>query len=703
MGIKHNIAHIVWEEPNEELEIVNLSLRDHISEPHLLKVTAKSEKADIKFDKMLYSDAKISLAAGVELTEKRFLGGVITRFSQVRTGHGNLETASLKTYYYDIEIRSPLWPLTRDCLSKVYQDKTSEEIVKDILGSQQIDADWQLDCPPKKRPYCIQYRESSFNFISRILEDDGIYYFFDHANGKVVFANHSGAHKPCPIDSDAIYMEDTSPMLFSGHQEIIQKLRYEEQLDVGTFAFRDYNYETSQIDITVDETVDQSPNYSKLHYYQHQTGHKDTSEGDEVLKLRREEIQAYQKWIQGYGFCRAFATGFSFSISDHYRKDINATKWLLLGVDIEAEQGLYRCHFKAMPVDTPLRPMRLTKVPRIFGVQTATIVGPSGAQVYLDDMGRAKLQFHWDREGKKNDTASIWMRVSNGYAGKDYGIQWIPRVGHEVLVSFVDGDPDRPVITGRVYNDFNTAPLGPAEKYQNIIKTIKDNHILFDDDDGKERVNIRAQKDMNTLVLNNKCTNVGNDNVQVIKKNRQVVVEEEDYTEQVKSGNYTRIVKQDDTTVVEDGNRVLAVKKGKWQALVKGDTDLKITKGNHNIIVETGGQFSKIKSDKKLTVQGAFTTDVTNDYTLNAKGAGFNVKGNGFTVKSSSTITLDGKSNIKLTCPGGVDVISGASKIAMTPAAIKLSNGPSSIKISPAGVEITGPMVTLSGLIKHNC
>lgn len=703
MGIKHNKAHLLWEAPSEDLEVVSFSLEDHISEPHFMKLLVKSESPDISFEKMLYANAKITLAAGPELAAKRYFGGVITRFSHVRTGHGNLETANPKAFFYQVEIRSPLWPLTREITSKVYQDLTSEDIVKELLGNHQIEADWQLNAPPKIRPYCIQYRETTFDFICRLLEDDGIYYFFDHKAGKVVFADHPGAHSPCPITDSAVYMEDYSPMLFSGMQEIVQKLRYEEQIDVGTFAFRDYNYETSQIDLTVNESLGESPNYPKLHYYQHETTHTDADTGDAVKKRRMEEIQVQQKWIEGYGFCRAFATGFSFSISDHYRKKVNETRWLLAGLSIEAEQGLFRCHFKAVPVDTQYRPLRKTPTPKIFAVQTATVVGPGGAQVYLDDMGRCKLQFHWDREGPKNDQSSIWLRVSNGYAGKDYGIQWIPRIGHEVLVSFIDGNPDRPVVTGRVYNDFNTAPLGPAEKYQNIIKTIKDNHILFDDDDGKERVNIRAQKDMNTLVVNDKNTHVGNDNVQVIKKNRTVVVQEEDYLEKIEKGNYTRITKKDDASVVEDGDRKLNVEKGNWISKVKGNTELTLTNGSHIVKVETGGQTTNVKADKKTTVKGQYTINVDGDYTVNPKGAAFNAKGNGFKAKSDAHILLDGTTDITITCPAGVNLDSGASKISLSPGQISLSNGPSSIKITPAGIEISGPLVTLKGLIKHNC
>jgi len=703
MPAPHNIAQIVWEEPSEEFEIVQFHLEDHISEPHLMKIKVKSPKADIPFEKILYSDAKISISAGLDLSDRRYYGGVVTRFAQVRTGHGNLATASVKNFYYDLEIRSPLWPLTLERLSKVYQDLTTEDIVKDILDSHQIEARWDLAGTLKTRPYCIQYRETSFDFISRLLEDDGIFYFFDHKDGKVVFADHAGAHEPCPISDKATYMEDTSLMLFSGQQEMVQKLRYEEAIDVGTFAARDYNYETSQTDLTVNDSEGQSPNYPKLQHYHHETAHKDPDEGNAVLKRRKESVMAQQKWIDGYGFCRAFATGFTFSLSGHYNDTINQTRWLLLGISIEAEQGRFRCHFKAMPVDIPYRPLRKTEPPRIYGVQTATVVGPSGSQVYLDDLGRCKIQFHWDREGQKDDTASIWIRVSNGYAGKDYGIQWIPRIGHEVLVSFIDGNPDRPMVTGRVYNDFNTPPLGPSKKYQNIIKTIKDNHILFDDDDDKELVDIRAQKDMNTLVLNDKTTRVGNDNTQVIKKNRTVVVEEENYTEQVSKGKYSRTVKKDDATVVEEGKRTLEVKTGEWIAKVKSDVILTIGSGNHHITVEKGNQITKVKTDKKTNVDGNYGNEIVGDYTVKAKGAGFDVAGNGFTAKSSSDIKLEGTSNIKITCPAGIDIECGANKAEVKPSGITLTSGASSIKINPAGVEINGPMVTLKGLIKHNC
>ena len=200
-------------------------------------------------------------------------------------------------------------------------------------------------------------------------------------------------------------------------------------------------------------------------------------------------------------------------------------------------------------------------------MQTAIVTGPAGSKVYLDELGRCKLQFHWDREGPNNERSCMWVRVSNNYAGKDYGFQWIPRVGHEVLVTFMEGNPACPVVTGRVYNDFNTPPLGPANKFQNIIKSIKDNHIMFDDKDGAELVEIRAEKDMYTLVVNDDTQQIGNDRkVKVVRhhhetigKNMTINVGEhltenvgKDYKESVTDNHTLTIGKKFTTTVGKD-------------------------------------------------------------------------------------------------------------------------------------------------------
>ena len=320
-----------------------------------------------------------------------------------------------------------------------------------------------------------------------------------------------------------MYVEEISPRFQFGKQEFIRDFCYEEIVATGVFAVHHYNYETSQTNIKTQKQDGKAPCFTEVERYQHSLNYKDKGAGDAIAKRLLEEEISHRKVGRGFSSSRSFEAGYAMTMTDHFRDEFNV-KWLLTSCSITMSQGGYQCEFTCLPADIPFRPARKTPPPKATGIQTAVVTGPSGSKVYLDEMGRCKLQFHWDREGGKDERASMWVRVSQNYAGKGYGIQWIPRVGDEVLVTFINGDPDMPIVTGRVYNDFNTAPLGPANKWQNIIKTIKDHHIIFDDEDGKEVIDIRSHKDMKTLVVNSKSLNVGNDETISIGDARSITV-----------------------------------------------------------------------------------------------------------------------------------------------------------------------------------
>ncbi len=509
-AIKHNTADLIWKSPGSDIELVSINARLAISELYVVYAEIRSPNPNLAFGDMLNAEAKLVLKCGEKLESDRFFSGVITRLTQGRTRHGNLPNASKKSYLYEVEIRPRMWLLTKQIRSKVHQQKSAKDIIAEIMGEHGVAVEWKLKGSPPTREYCIQYEETDWAFVSRLAEDEGICYFFDQESQKAVFADHAGGHPDCKPKADAKYVEEISPRFKFGKQEFIQDFAYEEMVATGAHALNHYNYETSQTNIKAEKEKGQVPLFTNLERYEHTLNYQDKGMGEQYAQLRLEESEAHAKLGRGTASCRGFDAGFTMNLSDHFRGELNG-KWLLTACEITAEQGRYACSFTALKSDTPFRPARTTPKPKVYGLQTATVTGPAGSKVYLDEMGRCKLQFHWDREGQKNDRASMWVRVSNGYAGKDYGIQWIPRVGHEALVTFVNGDPDLPLVTGRVYNDFNTAPLGPANKWQNIIKSIKDNHLIFDDEDGKERVDIRAEKDMETLVVNNDAQNIGAD------------------------------------------------------------------------------------------------------------------------------------------------------------------------------------------------
>lgn len=587
-ALKNNVADLIWKKPGKDVQIVSMKAHFALNELYQIQVEVKSTCAELKPEGMLNEEAELVLKCGAELEDERIFGGIITRFIQGRTRHGNLQQATTPIYGYQLEIRPKLWLLTRQFRSKVYYpDKTVRDIVEQVLDDHSVKGKWEIAGDLPTREYVVQYNETDYQFIRRLLEDEGICFYFDQEQGKVIFSNKPSGHCDCRPIPDARYVEEVSPRYQFGKQEFIRDFSYEEEIASGAMALHHYNYETSQIRLLSENESSECPSASNLETYEHSQNFVDMSEGDCYADLRQEMHFGQGKLGRGSGSCRSLEAGYVVNISDHFRSELNG-RWLLVTTLITAEQGHFQCRFGALLAKIPYRPIRATPRPKVLGLQTAVVTGPRMGEPYLDRMGRCKVQFHWDREGEKDEGSSMWVRVSNNYAGKDYGIQWIPRVGHEVLVTFIDGDPSQPIVTGRVYNDFNTNPLGPAEKYQNIIKTIKDNHLLFDDKDGAERVDVRAHRDMNTLVERNDTQTVGSD--------RQIGV----------GHDHTESIRNDMTISV---GRDLSETVGK-------NYDESVGK---NLTISVGNDMrTQVDDDKSLTVGDNLTENVASNISVSA-------------------------------------------------------------------------------------
>lgn len=672
---KNNQADILWELPGSDISVMEFRTEQAISDLYLTHVKIKSPNPGLAFADMLHAEARLVLKCGPLLEDVRYFGGIITRFGHCRTLHGNITTATKPMFSYEVEIRPKLWLLTRQFRSKVYQKVSAKDIVEDILGSYGIANSWDLNGSPFIRDYCVQYQETDYAFVSRLLEEEGICFYFDQEANSVQFTDHANGHSSCKPDATAAYCEETSHHFSFGKNETIRDFSHEQMVETGTFSLFHKNYETTQYNLMVETQAGDSPNFPALEAYEHTANYRDRGEGDIYLNIVKEGTVAAAHRGRGIATCRSFEAGNVFTMKEHYRSELNS-KWLLISCRIEAEQGKFKCWFEALHGDVAYRPPRKTPRPRVYGLQTAVVTGPAGSKVYLDQLGRCKLQFHWDREGQNDDTSSMWVRVSNNYAGRDYGIQWIPRVGHEVLVTFIEGNPDLPVVTGRVYNDFNTPPLGPAEKFQNIIKSIKDNHIMFDDKDGDELVEVRAEKNMTTLVINDDTQDIGNDRLVKVGRNHKETIGnnmnidvgenltenvEKDYQETVGDNYKLNIGKKSTTTIGADrivsvggdqtqtihGNVNHEIKKnfsetitkdvsitGKQNYTMDVGEKLKITATNDLIII--GKKNGTLNLDKQLTVQ------VGSAKMIMKKNGDIFVEGKKVNVKASSSVTIKG-------------------------------------------------------------
>jgi type VI secretion system secreted protein VgrG len=534
-----------------------------------------SENHSISFPDIIGQNVTITLllAEGGE----RHFNGIISHFSQGRGG-GESGTSDPRFSFYTARMVPWLWLLTQTADSRIFQDKTVSDIVDQVFtekGFQDYSLRLQGDYEPLA--YCVQYRETDFNFISRLLEEYGIFYFFEHEKGKhnLVITDTRDENKPCPTQSKARYQISGGGWL---EEDVITALEFQQEIRPAKYFLRDFNFETpSAIEHESKSKEVLGPGEREIYDYHGRFMKRALAE--HLANRRMEEEEAQITTIIGQSDCRAFTSGYRFKLMDYYRKDMNKKEFLLISVEHEVSQKSeypgtiseigegelnYSNRFRCIPYDVPFRPRRIARKPVVQGTQTAIVTGPAGEEIHTDQYGRVKVQFHWDREGKKDENSSCWIRVSQTWAGGGWGAMFIPRIGHEVIVDFIEGDPDRPIITGRVYHGANMPPYGlPGEKTKSTLKSNSSkggggfNEIRLEDKKGDEEVFFHAQKDENTVVENDQTLWVGNDRAESIIRDRSLEVGR-DKSELVKKDKAIQILGQHDEKITGDMNILVA-------------------------------------------------------------------------------------------------------------------------------------------------
>ena len=483
-----------------------------------------SENRSIAFDSIVGKAATIRVV--LQDGQERFINGIIASFSQ---GGATSTFAS-----YTATLVPWFWMLTRTNDCRIFQNMTVPDIIQKLFHEHGFsDFKNKLHGSYKTREYCVQYRETTFNFISRLMEEEGIFYFFEHERDKhtLVMADSPGEFKPCPNQSTARYQSAGN---VGKTEDIVIEWSIGQEVRPGKYTVDDFNFEKPLMDLTAD--VD-GKDPRKFEIYDYPGEYETRDEGERLAGIRMEEEQTPQTVISGSSSCRAFTSGYRFDLNDHYRRDLNKPYTLMsvyhscdAGTNYRSSDGgrtsdfAYVNQFQCVPHPLPFRAPRTAPVPVIHGTQTAIVVGPPGEEIYVDKYGRVKVQFHWDREGKYDDKSSCWIRVSQNWAGKRWGAMFIPRIGQEVIVDFVEGDPDRPIITGRVYNAASMPPYElPAEKTKSSIKSYSYkggggfNELRFEDKKGSEQIFIQAQKDQDIRVKNILKEFVGSDTHLIVK------------------------------------------------------------------------------------------------------------------------------------------------------------------------------------------
>src|SRR4029453_17173961 len=383
------------------------------------------------------------------------------------------------------------WFLTRTTDCRIFQKKSVPDIVKQLFAEYGLsDYRFQLTGSYEPREYCVQYRESDYDFIARLLEDEGIFFFFVHENGKhtLVIADAPRAHDPCPVLDRIRFTHEQESL---GDEDVVTTFSKEQGVCAGKVTHTDYCFETPSIDLLASVAGSDSRGL-ELYDYPACVTKRDRSES--LARIRQQEVDAARVVFNGAGYVRSLAAG-----------------------DKESHLS-YQNEFSCIEVATPFRPARTTPRPVMHGVQTAKVVGPAGEEIFVDEYGRVKGQFHWDREGKWDENSSCWIRISQDWAGKNWGIVSIPRIGQEVIVSFLEGDPDQPVITGRVYNAEQMPPYAlPANRTQSGIKSRTSvggtpdnfNELRFEDKRGAEEIYLHAEKNWTIHVKDGESKTVG--------------------------------------------------------------------------------------------------------------------------------------------------------------------------------------------------
>ena len=649
----------------DKLVLRRFSYSDTLNEPFVMAADMLSSDQSIAFDQIVGHPVTITmdLAGG----GKRHFNGIVSNLVQ--------KGREVGTAVYQATIVPWLSHLSNVSDCQIFQNETIPDIVSKVIkkaGFTDIEVDLAGSYSPLE--FCVQYRESNRSFVSRLLEKAGICYYFKHEESRhvLVLTDQVSKHKPYSGYDTVLYREaeNTGTMI-----EAIRGWTLSMQARTVRFAQTDFDFKRPKVDLKVVSPVSRSHGLADFEQFDYPGEYVDAADGESYAKARIEAIQSQQEIVKGEASCRGLSTGCTFKLKDHPRADQNR-EYLLTHVELKFDSGgfssgdggaldgngeTFSCEFSALPTTQQYRPARLIRKTLIVGPQTAIVTGPAGEEIHTDEHGRVKVHFHWDRYGKYDDDSSCWVRVSQLWAGKGWGGMHIPRIGQEVIVEFLEGDPDRPIITGRVYNGVETPPYAlPGNKNISTLmsRSTKDgakdnfNEVKMDDTKGKELLYIQAEKDRTVLVKNDntetikhdETIDIGNNRSKHVVKNETVNIDE-NRTEEVKKNEQITI--GEDRTEDVGKNETITIKGNRKEEVGKNE-DVKI---GENRVVDVGkndklvvGKSLLIDVGDQITIQtGSSSITMKKDGTIQIKGKDISIIGSGnINVKASSNLTLKG-------------------------------------------------------------
>jgi len=632
------------------------------------RMTAKEELGRLfQFDlEMLSEDGKVDTddVLGKTMTvrletaggARRYFNGYVSRFCQAGE-RGNY-------FLYQATLHPWLWFLTRTSDCRIYQEKKVPDILKEIFREHGFtDFDDLLSGTYREWEYCVQYRETDFNFVSRLMEQEGIYYYFKHEDGKhklVLADNYSSHDSVDDYEKIPYYPPDEHERRVRDH---INAWTISSEVETGTVALNDFDFERPKTPLLAKSTVKRKHAQADYEMYDYPGEYVQSSDGDTYARARIEEQQARHERLVGSGNARGMAVGALFELEGYHRADQNR-EYLVCSASHQLHSDLYasvqeltlehtyESSFEAIVSKQPFRAARTTRKPTVQGPQTAMVVGKSGEEIWTDKYGRVKVQFHWDRYGESDENSSCWIRVAQVWAGKKWGSIHIPRIGQEVIVDFLEGDPDQPIVTGRVYNGESMPPYPLPDKQTQsgvISRSSKSgtaenfNELRFEDKKDSEEIYFHAEKDFHRLVENNDKLEVGlekkdkGDQTIQIHNNQTLTIG----NNKSDDGSQTITIWKDRKSTLETGDETVHIK--------KGSCTVTIDKGNDSLTVKQGDQIVKISAGKS-------TTEAAKSIELKVGGSSIKLEPAKITIKSAQ---IDIKADAKLSAKAPAAEVSG--------------------------------------------
>ncbi len=625
-----------------------------------LGLVAKSSvtAADVIGKEVSFSIEDGSDVESAKKSDARHFHGIVRRLRATESGSGD-------TRRYEALVVPKLWRLTKRTDCRIFQNKTVSEIVKAVCTSNGLPASYvdtsAIGGADAKLEYCVQYRETDFDFVARLLETHGIFFFFRHSQGdhKFVLAAATSAYK------------DAKPaklLLSSGNSEKSHVSRWACAWEVvskkAVAASRDITKANAQAALTAERANSLSlTGTDELVLYDYQGKYPTSALGEKVATASIEAEEATHEVGAGESSCDQLGPGAKFSFEDDEGQSEASQSYVVVRIHHSAQirtdatgmSVFYTNRFTAIPSKRIFRPRRRRERPFLIGTQTAVVVAPDGEEIHTDEFGRIKVRFHWDRATDVNpEQRSCWIRVAQGLAGNGWGVLALPRKDQEVVVTFIDGDPDQPLIVGVVYNGENKPRDLPAQKTQTVFRTRSSkegsaetfHELSFDDKKGEEKIFFHCEKDFERVVKHDDKLTIGKDD----------------------EGSRTVTIEKDSTLTINKGNRL--------EKLTEGNDTLTIEKGDRTIEVKTGKETVTIKGDRSVTIQsGKDTLDITSgDWSVKAGGKAALESSGAFSIKSS-----------------------GAKVSVESPQMIELTAGSSKIKVGASGIVIESPSVKING------